>query len=169
MPVEAAQLLRAVHGAARPPGAARGRAGRARAARAEFGHAALPPAMVAALAVLEHRVALLTGNLPAAVQAADGSPPAPARPARPCCWRPGPRRPRAGTLQPRHRRAGVRARHPHPPAPHGGRGAPAASGGRAPGRRPVPDVPRWRRRWRMRRSSAWSGRSLWPGRAPRSC
>ena len=72
LPVEAAQLLHAVHGAALADQGQRA-AGLAelRAARAEFGHAAVPPAMLAALAVLEHRVALLNGNLPAAVQAAE--------------------------------------------------------------------------------------------------
>ena len=157
LPVEAAQLLHAVHGAALADQGQRA-AGLAelRASRAEFGHAALPPAMIAALAILEHRVALLNGNLPAAVQTAE--------------WLDRPHRPdrgdpAAGGLDPGrcgparrgrdHRRAGVRARHPDPPATHGGRGAPAASGGRAAApttRRP--DVRRWRRRWRRPRSSA---------------
>jgi LuxR family maltose regulon positive regulatory protein len=72
LPVEAAQLLHAVHGAALADQGQRA-AGLAelRAARVEFGHAAVPPAMVAALAALEHRVALLNGNLPAAVQVAE--------------------------------------------------------------------------------------------------
>jgi LuxR family transcriptional regulator, maltose regulon positive regulatory protein len=72
LPVEAAQLLPAVHGAALADQGQRA-AGltELRAARAEFGHAAMPPAMAAALAVLENRVALLTGNLPAAAQAAE--------------------------------------------------------------------------------------------------
>lgn len=72
LPVEAAQLLHAVHGAALADRGQRA-AGLAelRAARAEFGHGVVPPAMAAALALLEHRVALLNGNLPAAAQAAE--------------------------------------------------------------------------------------------------
>jgi LuxR family maltose regulon positive regulatory protein len=72
LPVEAAQMLHAVHGAALADLGQRA-AGLAemRAARAEFGDASVPPAMLAALAVLEHRVALLNGNLPAAAQAAE--------------------------------------------------------------------------------------------------
>ncbi len=70
-PPEAAHMLHAVHGAALADQGRRA-AGLAemRAARAEFGEGWLPPPMVAALAVLEHRVALLTGNLPAAAQVA---------------------------------------------------------------------------------------------------
>jgi LuxR family maltose regulon positive regulatory protein len=72
LPPEAAYAVHAVHGAAladqgrRPAGLAE-----LRAARAEFGHAWVPSAIVAALAVLEHRAALLTGNLAAAAQVSD--------------------------------------------------------------------------------------------------
>jgi len=71
VPPEAAYTLHAVHGAAvadlgrRPVGLAE-----IRAARAEFGDTPAPPSMLAGLALLEHRVALLTGNLEAAAQVA---------------------------------------------------------------------------------------------------
>jgi LuxR family maltose regulon positive regulatory protein len=42
-----------------------------RSARTEFADRPLPPEMITALAVLEHRVALLTGNLAAAAQVAE--------------------------------------------------------------------------------------------------
>ena len=72
LPPEAAQLLHAVHGAALADQGQRA-AGLAElhAARAEFGSVWVPPAMLAALAVLEHRVALLAGNLAAAAEVAE--------------------------------------------------------------------------------------------------
>jgi LuxR family transcriptional regulator, maltose regulon positive regulatory protein len=68
---EAAHMLHVVHGAALADQGQRA-AGLAemRAARADFRDTSVPPAMLAALAVLEHRVALLTGNLGAAAQVA---------------------------------------------------------------------------------------------------
>jgi LuxR family maltose regulon positive regulatory protein len=69
---ESAYTLHAVHGAAladqgqRPAGLAE-----MRSARAEFADTPAPPSMFAALAVLEHRAALLNGNLDAAAQVAD--------------------------------------------------------------------------------------------------
>jgi LuxR family transcriptional regulator, maltose regulon positive regulatory protein len=71
LPPEAAHMLHAVHGAAladqgqRAAGLAELRAG-----RAEVGDTPVPPQITAALAVLEHRVALLNGNLDAAAQVA---------------------------------------------------------------------------------------------------
>ncbi|WP_222263310.1 LuxR C-terminal-related transcriptional regulator [Modestobacter marinus] len=71
LPPEAAYTLHAVHGAAcadlgrRPAGLAE-----LRSARTEFGDTSVPPAILAALAVLEHRVALMTGNLGAAAEVA---------------------------------------------------------------------------------------------------
>jgi LuxR family maltose regulon positive regulatory protein len=67
LPPEATFTLHAVHGAAladrgqRPAGLAE-----MRIARAGFGDSAAPPPVLAGLAVLEHRVALLNGNLAAA-------------------------------------------------------------------------------------------------------
>jgi LuxR family maltose regulon positive regulatory protein len=71
LPPEAAQMLHVVHGAALADQGQRA-AGLAemRAARADFRDTLVPPAILAALAVLEHRVALLTGNLGAATQVA---------------------------------------------------------------------------------------------------
>jgi LuxR family maltose regulon positive regulatory protein len=71
LPPEAAQMLHVVHGAALADQGQRA-AGLAemRAARADFRDTSVPPAVLAALAVLEHRVALLTGNLSAATQVA---------------------------------------------------------------------------------------------------
>jgi LuxR family maltose regulon positive regulatory protein len=71
LPPEAAHTLHAVHGAALADQGERA-AGLAemRAARAESADTSAPPAMLASLAVLEHRVALLTGNLDAAAQVA---------------------------------------------------------------------------------------------------
>jgi LuxR family maltose regulon positive regulatory protein len=68
---EAAHMLHVVHGAALADQGQRA-AGLAemRAARADFRDTSVPPALLAALAVLEHRVALLTGNLGAAAQVA---------------------------------------------------------------------------------------------------
>jgi LuxR family maltose regulon positive regulatory protein len=72
LPPEAAHTLRAVHGAAladrgqRPAGLAE-----LRSARAESADTSMPPCMLAALAVLEHRVALLNGNLDAAAEVAE--------------------------------------------------------------------------------------------------
>jgi LuxR family maltose regulon positive regulatory protein len=68
-PPEAAYTLHAVHGAALADRGERA-AGLAemRSARAEFGDTPAPPAVLASLAVLEHRVALLNGNLDAAAQ-----------------------------------------------------------------------------------------------------
>jgi LuxR family maltose regulon positive regulatory protein len=72
LPPEAAYTLHAVHGAAladqgmRPVGLAE-----MRAARAEFGDTPAAPSTLAALAVLEHRVALLTGNLGAAAHVSE--------------------------------------------------------------------------------------------------
>jgi LuxR family maltose regulon positive regulatory protein len=70
LPPESAYTLHAVHGAALADRGARA-AGLAelRAARLEFGQTAAPPSMRAALAVLEHRVALLQGNVAAAAEA----------------------------------------------------------------------------------------------------
>jgi LuxR family maltose regulon positive regulatory protein len=71
LPPESAYTLQVVHGAGladqgrRPAGLAE-----MRAARAEFGNAPSPPSMVAGLGLLEHRVALLTGNLDAAAKVA---------------------------------------------------------------------------------------------------
>ncbi|HEY4631919.1 MAG TPA: LuxR C-terminal-related transcriptional regulator [Blastococcus sp.] len=69
LPPESAFTLRAVHGAAVADQGQRS-AGLAemRAARAEFGDTPAPASMVAALALLEHRVALLNGNLVAAAE-----------------------------------------------------------------------------------------------------
>lgn len=74
LPPEAAWALRAVHGAARADQGERA-AGLAetRAARAQFGHSPVSPVlwpMPAALAVLEHRAALLQGNAAAAADVA---------------------------------------------------------------------------------------------------
>jgi LuxR family maltose regulon positive regulatory protein len=72
LPPESAYTLHAVHGAAladrgqRPAGLAE-----MRSARAEFADTPAQPAMLAALAVLEHRAALLSGNLDAATQVAE--------------------------------------------------------------------------------------------------
>jgi LuxR family maltose regulon positive regulatory protein len=72
LPPESAYTLHAVHGAAL---ADRGQrtAGLAeiRSARAEFGDTPAPPSMLAGLAVLEHRAALLNGNVDAAAQVAE--------------------------------------------------------------------------------------------------
>ena len=71
LPPESAYTLHAVHGAAladqgqRPAGLAE-----MRSARAEAADTQAPPPMLAALAVLEHRVALLSGNLDAAADVA---------------------------------------------------------------------------------------------------
>jgi LuxR family maltose regulon positive regulatory protein len=71
LPPEASYTLHAVHGAAvadqgqRPAGLAE-----MRVARADFGDTPATPSMSTALAVLEHRVALLNGNLAAAAQVA---------------------------------------------------------------------------------------------------
>jgi LuxR family maltose regulon positive regulatory protein len=71
LPPEAAYTLHAVHGAAladqgqRPRGLAE-----IRAARDDFGDLLAPPAMLAGLGVLEHRVALLNGNVDAAADVA---------------------------------------------------------------------------------------------------
>jgi LuxR family transcriptional regulator, maltose regulon positive regulatory protein len=71
LPVEAAYTLRAVHGAAladlgqRATGLAE-----LRAARTGFGDAPAPAPLLTSLAVIEHRVALLNGNLPAAAEVA---------------------------------------------------------------------------------------------------
>jgi LuxR family maltose regulon positive regulatory protein len=76
LPPESAYTLHAVHGAAladqgqRPAGLAE-----IRSARAEFGDTPAPPSMLAGLGVLEHRAALLNGNLEAAAQVADWLPP----------------------------------------------------------------------------------------------
>jgi LuxR family maltose regulon positive regulatory protein len=69
LPPEAAYTLHAVHGAALADLGQRA-AGLAemRAARVEFGDTPAPRAMLASLAVLEHRVALLNGNLAAAAE-----------------------------------------------------------------------------------------------------
>ena len=69
---ESAFTLHTVHGAALADQGQRS-AGLAemRSARAEFGETLGPPSMVAGLGVLEHRVALLNGNLDAAAQVAD--------------------------------------------------------------------------------------------------
>ncbi|MBW8766910.1 MAG: hypothetical protein JF630_12015, partial [Geodermatophilales bacterium] len=69
---EAAYTLHAVHGAALADQGQR-TAGLAemRAARAKLGDTPVPPEMLAATAVLEHRVALLAGNLTAATQVAE--------------------------------------------------------------------------------------------------
>jgi LuxR family transcriptional regulator, maltose regulon positive regulatory protein len=71
LPPEAAYPLHAVHGAARADLGSRP-AGLAemRSARTDLGETSMPAAILAALAVLEHRVALLTGNLGAAAQVA---------------------------------------------------------------------------------------------------
>jgi LuxR family maltose regulon positive regulatory protein len=72
LPPESAYTLHAVHGAAladqgqRPAGLAE-----IRSARAEFADTPAPPSMSAGLAVLEHRAALLNGNLEAAAQVAE--------------------------------------------------------------------------------------------------
>jgi LuxR family maltose regulon positive regulatory protein len=72
LPPESAYTLHAVHGAAladqgqRPAGLSE-----IRSARAEFGDTPAPPSMLAGLGVLEHRAALLNGNLDAAGQVAD--------------------------------------------------------------------------------------------------
>jgi LuxR family maltose regulon positive regulatory protein len=69
LPPEAAYTLHAVHGAAladqgqRPVGLTE-----MRSARAEFADTPAPPSVLAGLAALEHRTALLTGNLDAAAQ-----------------------------------------------------------------------------------------------------
>jgi LuxR family maltose regulon positive regulatory protein len=69
LPPEACYTLHAVHGAAladqgqRPAGFRE-----MSAARTEFGDTPAPPSMIAGLALLEHRVALLNGNLGAAAQ-----------------------------------------------------------------------------------------------------
>jgi LuxR family maltose regulon positive regulatory protein len=69
LPPESAYTLHAVHGAAladegqRPAGLAE-----IRCARAEFADTPAPPSMLAGLGVLEHRTALLNGNLDAAGQ-----------------------------------------------------------------------------------------------------
>jgi LuxR family maltose regulon positive regulatory protein len=71
LPPEAAYTLHAVHGAAvadqgrRPAGLAE-----MRAARTEFGDTPAAPSMIAGLALLEHRVALVTGNGSAAAEVA---------------------------------------------------------------------------------------------------
>jgi LuxR family transcriptional regulator, maltose regulon positive regulatory protein len=71
LPPESAYTLHAVHGAGladqgrRPAGLAE-----MRAARAEFGNSPTLPSMLAGLGLLEHRVALLTGNVDAAAQVA---------------------------------------------------------------------------------------------------
>jgi LuxR family maltose regulon positive regulatory protein len=71
LPPETAYTLHAVHGAGladqggRPAGLAE-----MRSARAEFGDAPSPLSMLAGLGLLEHRVALLTGNADAAAQVA---------------------------------------------------------------------------------------------------
>jgi LuxR family transcriptional regulator, maltose regulon positive regulatory protein len=71
-PPESAYTLHAVHGAAladqgqRPAGLSE-----IRSARAEFGDTPAPRSMLAGLGVLEHRAALLNGNLDAAAQVAD--------------------------------------------------------------------------------------------------
>jgi len=71
LPPQAAYTAQAVHGAALADQGRRA-AGltEIRRARAEFGETPSPPAVVAALAVLEHRVALLNGNLRAAAEVA---------------------------------------------------------------------------------------------------
>jgi LuxR family maltose regulon positive regulatory protein len=72
LPPESAYTLHAVHGAAladqgqRPAGLSE-----IRSARTEFGDTPAPMSMLAALAVLEHRAALLNGNLDAAAQVAE--------------------------------------------------------------------------------------------------
>jgi len=64
---EAAHTLRAVHGAALADQGRRAEGlAEIRAARAEFAETPAPPSMLAALGVLEHRAALLNGNLDAA-------------------------------------------------------------------------------------------------------
>jgi LuxR family maltose regulon positive regulatory protein len=72
LPPESAFTLHAVHGAALADLGQRA-AGLTEmlAARTEFGDTPAPPSMLAALAVLEHRVAVLTGNLWAAAEVAD--------------------------------------------------------------------------------------------------
>jgi LuxR family maltose regulon positive regulatory protein len=71
LPPEAAYTLHAVHGAALADQGQRATGlAEMRSARAEFGDLSAPPAMLASLAVLEHRVALWNGNLDAAAQAA---------------------------------------------------------------------------------------------------
>jgi LuxR family maltose regulon positive regulatory protein len=71
LPPESAFTLHAVHGAAaadlgqRPAGLSE-----MRAARRDFPDSPVPPSMVAALALLEHRVALFNGNLGAATDVA---------------------------------------------------------------------------------------------------
>ena len=69
LPPESAYTLQAVHGAALADQGRRA-AGLAemRSARAEFADTPAPPSMLAGLAVLEHRTALLNGNLDAASQ-----------------------------------------------------------------------------------------------------
>jgi len=71
LPPEAEYTLHAVHGAALADQGQRS-AGLAemRAARVQFADQPLPPPIFAGLAVLEHRVALLSGNLAAAAQVA---------------------------------------------------------------------------------------------------
>jgi LuxR family maltose regulon positive regulatory protein len=71
LPPEAAHTLHAVHGAALADQGQRA-VGLAElsAARAEYGDTSAPPPMLASLAVLEHRVALLTGNVAAAAEVA---------------------------------------------------------------------------------------------------
>jgi len=72
LPPEAAYTLHAVHGAAvadqgrRPAGLAE-----VQAARAEFGNTPATPQMIAGLALLEHRIAVLNGNPRAAAEVAD--------------------------------------------------------------------------------------------------
>jgi LuxR family transcriptional regulator, maltose regulon positive regulatory protein len=71
MPPEAAFTLHAVHGAALSDQGQRAAGlNEMRSARGEYGDMVAPPTVLACLAVLEHRVALLNGNLDAAAQVA---------------------------------------------------------------------------------------------------
>src|SRR3954447_19790121 len=71
VPPESAYTLHVVHGAAVADlGQRPGALAEMRAARAELGDTPVPPSMLAALAVLEHRLALLNGNLGAASEVA---------------------------------------------------------------------------------------------------
>jgi LuxR family maltose regulon positive regulatory protein len=71
LPQPAGYTLQAVHGAALADQGHRAAGlGELRDARAEFGTTHGPPTVVAALAVLEHRAALVNGNLPAASEVA---------------------------------------------------------------------------------------------------
>ena len=170
-PPEAAYTLQAVHGAALADQGRRA-AGLAemRAARAEFGERPVPPPVVAGLAVLEHRVALLTGNRGPARRSREWLGDRVGRTGRGAAaagldrGRRGPVRGGAGP-----RRAGAPAGTPSLLLPHtvveahlvGAEAALQA------GDRPRAAV-RWRRRWRRRSPAAWSGPSPSRGPAPRS-